>query len=274
MTFFLLQLSALGAQLKDLFHATGGTVVLFTWVQFLKEDALKFLDIRTFLELPSDKHTTQNYSQESLHAALSEPKNNRYTSESGPSDNQSHNVSAPSLDVENPTVSLADGQDPLTSGSSSKESQGAVASEPCKAHQNNSTSHHGSQNEPNSRPNADDQETLNDSNQTPRGETEAKADQSNSFLSLTQSQILLSQLLINDAAQKEKQFATTVFDCGVCFMSLLGSDCVQLPECSHIFCRNCFGHFCKLQITEGNVLGVTCLQADCTATPTPAQVQS
>lgn len=249
-------------------------MVLFTWIQFVKEDALKFLDIHTFLELPSDKHTTQNYSQQSLQAALSEPRNNRYTSESGPSDNQSLNVSAPSLDVENPTVSLADGQDPLTSGSSSKDSKGAVASEPCKARRNNSASHHSSQNDPNSRPNADDQETFNASEQTPREETEAEGDQTQSFLSLTQSQILLSQLLINDAAQKEKQFATTVFDCGVCFLSLLGSDCVQLPECSHIFCRTCFGHFCELQIKEGNVLAVTCLQADCTATPTPAQVQS
>ncbi|TNN53087.1 E3 ubiquitin-protein ligase RNF14 [Liparis tanakae] len=71
------QLSALGAQLTDLYQATGGAVVLFSWVQFLKEDALRFLDIHALFELPSDEHSIQYESQDSLNAALSEPKNNQ-----------------------------------------------------------------------------------------------------------------------------------------------------------------------------------------------------
>lgn len=47
------QLSALSAQLTDLYQATGGAVVLFSWVQFIKEDALRFLGIDSLLELPS-----------------------------------------------------------------------------------------------------------------------------------------------------------------------------------------------------------------------------
>uniref|UniRef100_A0A3Q1JNH1 RBR-type E3 ubiquitin transferase n=1 Tax=Anabas testudineus TaxID=64144 RepID=A0A3Q1JNH1_ANATE len=152
------QLSALTAQLLDLYQALGGTVVLFSWVQFLKEDALTFLDIQNVLELPNDEEPLQT-------------------------------------------------EDEILSG-------------------------------------------------------------------LTPSQILMSQILIYNADQKQKVFDGTVFECSVCFMVFLGSVCVQLSECGHVFCRACLAEFCKVQITEGNVEAVTCPQADCTASPTPAQVKS
>uniref|UniRef100_A0A3P9CSM9 E3 ubiquitin-protein ligase RNF14 n=1 Tax=Maylandia zebra TaxID=106582 RepID=A0A3P9CSM9_9CICH len=41
------QLAALRAHLADLYEATGGAVVLFSWVQFLREDALRFLNIHS-----------------------------------------------------------------------------------------------------------------------------------------------------------------------------------------------------------------------------------
>lgn len=269
------QLSALAAQLTDLYQSTGGAVVLFSWVQFLKEDALRFLEITTILELPSDEDSTQYYSQDTLNAALREPKNNQYTPESGPSDKQSCNVSdpckpdlsEPSLEDEHPIVILTDGQNPSTSDWTSTDSQGDVALDSCKTDQNNSTSHHS-------------QVPLDQSGQGaaslpihPR-ESPQNEDHTLSGLSLTPSQILLSQLLIYDAAQHRKVFATTMFDCGVCFIGQLGSECVQLPECGHIFCQTCLAQFCKLQIKEGDVQGVTCPQADCNATPTPAQVKS
>lgn len=318
-------------------------MVLFTWVQFLKEDALSFLEIHTLLELPSGEHGTQD----SLHAALPEAKTSHHTPDSGATDKQSCNISdpcepdlsAPSLEAEHPIEILADGQNPSTSDRSNTDTP------------NNATSHNSkvSQNSPNSGLNTGHQKTFNGSNQTSDTReaeqtlqtSEFKADYQNdlssaagkskptlpfaqsnqagqedffneeaslllpasssgpvdesdrgaaslpinprdspqsedqmfSGLSLTPSQTLLSQILIYDAAQQQKQFAITVFECGVCFTGCLGSDCVQLPECGHIFCRTCLGQFCKLQITEGNVRGVTCLQADCPATPTPAQVQ-
>uniref|UniRef100_A0A8C9YXD4 RBR-type E3 ubiquitin transferase n=1 Tax=Sander lucioperca TaxID=283035 RepID=A0A8C9YXD4_SANLU len=173
------QLSALSAQLTDLYRATAGAVVLFSWVQFLKEDALRFLDIHTLLELPSDEHSTH-----------------------------------------------------------STDSQGAVALI---------------------------QNTSNDSHHIAQASDVREAEQT-----LQTSEF---KLLIYNATQKQKAFATTVFDCGVCFMGWLGSDCVQLSECGHIFCQACLAEFCKLQITEGNIRAVTCPEADCSATPTPAQVK-
>uniref|UniRef100_G3NS59 RBR-type E3 ubiquitin transferase n=1 Tax=Gasterosteus aculeatus TaxID=69293 RepID=G3NS59_GASAC len=183
------QLSALAAQLTDLYQATGGAVVLFSWVQFLKEDTLRFLDVHSVLELPSDEPGTLYDGQDSINAPLSE------VAASSEVPSTSDRGVADSMEAERTL---------RTSG-------------------NNDT--------------------------------------------------LLSQLLIWNAARTQRAFSATVFDCGVCLAGFLGSDCVQLPECGHIFCRACLAKFCELRITEGNVKGVTCPEADCAATPTPAQVR-
>lgn len=254
----LLQLSALSAQLTDLYQATGGAVVLFSWVQFIKEDALRFLGIDSLLELPSGEHSTLNCSQDSLDVALSEPKNNKHTPATGPTDTQSLDLSALSLEAEQ-TLQTSEIKADCQDDQSKQIKQEDFLNE-------------GSVLLPSSSSGPPDK-TEQGAASLPR-ESPPNGDQTLSGFSLTPSQALLSQILIYDAAQQQKQFATTVFDCGVCFQGLLGLDCVQLPECGHIFCRACLSQFCKLQITEGSVQGVTCPEADCKAAPTPAQVQS
>ncbi|XP_034385160.1 E3 ubiquitin-protein ligase RNF14-like [Cyclopterus lumpus] len=300
-----MQLSALGAQLIDLYQATGGAVVLFSWVQFLKEDALRFLDIHALLELPSDEHSTQYDSLDSLNAALSEPKNNQ---QSGPTYRQDCNavdlwkadLSAPSLEVEHPTGILADGQDPSTSDWRNTDLREAERTLHASEFKNDLSTVAGkSKRLPSASSDQSVQEdVLNDGDVSaplllppgssdPLGpskqgaaflpihprESPQNEGQTRAGLSLTPSQALLSQLLIYNAAQTQKAFSATVFDCGVCFVGLLGSDCVQLPECGHIFCKVCLTKFCTLQITEGNIKAVSCPEADCSATPTPSQVK-
>ncbi|XP_031725540.1 E3 ubiquitin-protein ligase RNF14-like [Anarrhichthys ocellatus] len=306
------QLSVLGAQLTSLYQAMGGAVVLFTWVQFLKEDALRFLDIHTLLELPSDEPSTQYDSQDSGNAALSEPKNNQHIPKSGATYSQSRAVldlcklelSAPSLEVEHPIGILADGQDPSTSDWSSTDPREAEQTLPTSEfqpdYQNDLSSVAGKSKHPPfaSSDQSGQEDFLNDGDvsaslllppgssdpldQSEQGaaslpicprESPQNEDRARSGLSLTPSQTLLSQLLIHNATQTQKAFLAKVFDCGVCFVSFLGSDCVHLPECGHIFCKACLTKFCTLQITEGNVKGVTCPEADCSATPTPSQVK-
>ncbi|KAK9519659.1 hypothetical protein VZT92_022371 [Zoarces viviparus] len=306
------QLSALGAQLTSLYQATGGAVVLFTWVQFLKEDALRFLDIHTLLELPSGEPSTQYDSQDSVNAALSEPKNYQHIPKSGATYSQSRAVldlckpdlSAPSLEVEHPIGMHADGHDTLTSDWSStdpREAEQTLQTSEFKAdYQNDLSSVAGkSKHLPFASSDQSGQEDfLNDGDvsaslllppgssdpldQSEQGaaslpirprESPQNEDQARSGLSLTPSQTLLSQLLIHNATQTQKAFLATVFDCGVCLVSFLGSDCVHLPECGHISCKACLTKFCTLQITEGNIKGVTCPEADCPATPTPSQVK-
>uniref|UniRef100_A0A3Q3A6G8 RBR-type E3 ubiquitin transferase n=1 Tax=Kryptolebias marmoratus TaxID=37003 RepID=A0A3Q3A6G8_KRYMA len=168
------QLGSLSAQLIDLYQATEGSVVLFSWIQFLREDALKLLNIHSLLELPSDQPSTMSEKQD-----------------------------------------------------------------------------------------------KQDNSNTPKSEPTDVPE----FVQINRED-LLSQILIYNAEQKQRVFATTVFNCSVCYMDWLGSECVQLYECGHIFCRVCLRDFCKVQITEGNVQGVICPQEGCTVTPTPAQLKN
>ncbi|KAM9385757.1 E3 ubiquitin-protein ligase RNF14-like [Pholidichthys leucotaenia] len=283
------QLSALTAQLCDLYQATGGTVMLFSWIQFLKEDALRFLSIQNLLEIPVDEHNT-------LHPESTDDQR------CGVSDHYRLHIS------ENPSASDGSSRDPWRglgldstqagqNTSTSQQSQSELKS-PSSETIPKQTAHISDVTAPQSSEfsaeqfldkNAASVSSLlpsDSSNQQDPSEHGASfllvhskdppqdEDHTVPGLSLTPSQILLSQILIHDAAQKQKVFATTVFDCGVCFMSWLGSECVHLPECGHIFCRGCLSEFCKVQIAEGNVRGVTCPQGDCTAAPTPAQVKN
>ncbi|XP_077390090.1 E3 ubiquitin-protein ligase RNF14-like [Festucalex cinctus] len=193
------QLAVLGAHLTDLYRATAGDVILFSWVQFLREDALAFLNLNSALELPNEP---------------SAPYDSRGSG--------SENVRPARLpsEVTSPLFSSA------TRGDDAKASE------------------------------------------TP--------DELKPFcgLALSPAQTLLSEILIHDAARAREVFRSTVYDCAVCFVSFLGSDCVRIEECGHVFCRACLAEFCKLRITDGNVRGVSCAQAGCSASPTQAQVAS
>ncbi|CAN9500693.1 unnamed protein product [Ophioblennius macclurei] len=219
------QLAALSAQLIELYQANGGAVILFSWVEFLREEALKFLGIHSELELPSDLGITL----QNIHdAAASQVKNDPQTSDSKPAVVQCGNEQ----DISAPDTVLSSN----SLGQCSPTAEGAASL------------------------------LVEDSSQN--------EGRNSSDPSLTPSPALPAQILSYDVLQKRRVFDSTVFDCGICFLSYLGSDCVQLSKCGHIFCRTCLGEFCKLQITEGNVRKVTCPQADCTATPTPAQVMT
>lgn len=233
-------------------------MVLFTWVQFLQEDALRFLEIHTLLELPSDEQDTQDLS----------------------ADSENSHGTPKTFNQSNPTTEVLDTeQTPQTSelNVENKNDQSSVVGESEPNHLDREeflkkedvpTS---SPLPSNSSGPADDSEQGAASLSVKPKDVHHKQSQIRD-LSLTPSQKLMSQILIYDAAQQQKRFSTTVFECGVCFTSCLGSDCVQLLDCGHIFCRACISQFCSVQITEGNVQGVSCPEADCAASPTPAQV--
>lgn len=204
------QLSALSAQLTDIYLATGGAVVLFTWVQFLREDALGFLDVRNLLELQSDQCQAAGH-QPGSHRAPDLSCNATARCEEDISAPQDLSASAPAYRPSR------NGSLPNSPGGSSQPTSAPL---------------------------------------------------------LPPSQRLLAQILVHDATRRQKRFASTAFECGVCFTTHLGSGCVKLAECGHVFCRACLAEFCKVQITEGNVGGVACPQGGCSSAPTPAQVRA
>ncbi|XP_061593201.1 E3 ubiquitin-protein ligase RNF14-like [Cololabis saira] len=305
------QLASLAAQLSDLYQATGGAVVLFSWIQFLKEDALKFLDIQSQLELPSGEHRTQDNKETEPSAAeggecTSEPTSDRCYDESAlcgtdrwePSTSGSSRTDcqgASALDahrVDQNQFTSVPSQSRLNSDSET-DSPNILSSEtiiekvdeqvydviPVKSLESNDHSSVGdkSNHPPSSQPDPDPKDLSKQeeaSSPVRPSETPPNLDQAFAGLSLTPSQILLSQILIHDASQKQKVFSSTVFDCGVCYVGWLGSASVQLHECGHVFCQACLREFCRVRISEGNIRGVTCPQEGCSATPTPAQVKS
>ncbi|XP_061739858.1 E3 ubiquitin-protein ligase RNF14-like isoform X2 [Nerophis ophidion] len=229
------QLASLGSQLFDLYRATGGEVVLFSWVQFLREDALGFLNIRSLLELPNERSSPYQ-SKDTISASIPETNQIRLTSGSKDAEPCQH----PDNLMDN----------------SHEDSRGDVAPESGKSRK-------------------DSPIPLGEEEACRKGARNASApDQPVFDLPLTPVQALVSEILVHDAAQTHKVFQSTVFDCSVCFLSYLGSECVRIQDCGHVFCQDCLAEFCKLRITEGNVLGVTCAQAGCSALPTPDQVES
>lgn len=254
----LLQLSSLATQLTDIHQASGGSVVLFTWVQFLQEDALRFLGIHSLLELPSDEHDTLDLS----------------------ADSENSHGTPKTFNQSNPTTEVWDTeQTPQTSelNVENKNDQSSVVRES----ESNRLDREGFLNKegvPTSSPLPSNFSCPTDDGEqgaaslSVRPKDVCQKQSQVRDLSLTPSQKLMSQILVYDAAQQQKWFSTTVFECGVCFTSCLGSDCVQLLDCGHIFCRACISQFCSVQITEGNVQGVSCPEADCVANPTPEQV--
>nr|XP_015826569.2 E3 ubiquitin-protein ligase RNF14 isoform X1 [Nothobranchius furzeri] len=299
------QLGLLSAQLADLYEATRGAVVLFSWVQFLREDALKLLDIHSLLELPSDKPSylpdkkSKEDNEPSLAAANNTPKPTDVSYLSGHGSSVSsggnllnHSTSAQSRDSQGASglnSNEADQKDLCSSGTKAHHPEAdatvlQISDFKSDSRKDLSSAADKSEGLPSSESFESRQEGVFNKSEVsqPLSEKEpvrpteisSNNESTSAFLSLTPSQKLMSQILIYNAAQKQKVFATTVFDCGVCYTGWLGSECVQLHECSHVFCRACLGEFCKVQINEGNIRGVTCPHDGCTATPTPAQVRS
>lgn len=216
--------------------------MLFDWVQFLREDALRFLNIDGRLELFSEE-------QHTAHSAVD------------PKIETIHPIVQTCDESDSPTVGKRAEQIPQTSEligrNPNDPSTVAVESE------SQLSSNSASLKDPSG------QEPFSLSFTT---EDVSQNQSQGGHLHLTASQKLMSQILINDAVQLQKRFDTSMFDCEVCFMSCLGSDCLQLPACGHIFCRACISEYFSVQIKEGNVQAVQCPHAGCATTPTQSQV--
>lgn len=221
-----MQLTSVGDHLTDIYQASGGAVVLFDWVQFLREDALRFLNIDGRLEL---------LSEDTLDSAVD-----------------------PKLQTSQAILQTCNGSDSPPVGRSSEQ----VPQTPELIVRN--------QNGPSTVALSSTSAGLKDTSVGDPFSLSVKAE--DAPLHLTASQKLMSQILIHDAVQQRRRFDTSMFDCEVCFMSHLGSDCLQLLACGHIFCRACISEYFSVQIKEGNVQAVQCPYANCTTTPTQAQV--
>ena len=75
--------------------------------------------------------------------------------------------------------------------------------------------------------------------------------------------MVLPALVEYDLEWKEKEFKKTVFECEICFESVLGVDCIQLSNCQHVHCCQCMREHTSAKIHDGQVARVDCPSIDC-----------
>ncbi len=170
------KITALCKRLDELWEKNRGNVVIFTWIQFLKEDTLEFLNIQSPLE-----------------------------------------------------IQTIDGQPQ------------------CESVQNEAVD------------TAVEKSKLQDLDQRAVQEVYHHAD-------------ILTQLLDFNEAQKQKEFDSKFFCCGICFSENLGSNFLSFKECQHVYCKACMKEYFQIQIRDGKVQCLTCPEPECMSMATPAQV--
>ncbi|KAF4524649.1 hypothetical protein B566_EDAN013757 [Ephemera danica] len=77
-----------------------------------------------------------------------------------------------------------------------------------------------------------------------------------------------------DKQQAQVIFARTSQECTVCFSSKPGSDCIKFDACGHIFCCQCIRGYFEVQVRDGNVTSLKCLEDKCNTEASPAQVKA
>lgn len=74
---------------------------------------------------------------------------------------------------------------------------------------------------------------------------------------------LLKLVIDYDTLERERIFNQTYQTCSVCYNEKAGSLLMELYVCKHIFCRECLGEFFSVQLQEGNVKGMVCMDPEC-----------
>ncbi|KAL0267325.1 UNVERIFIED_CONTAM: hypothetical protein PYX00_009624 [Menopon gallinae] len=83
------------------------------------------------------------------------------------------------------------------------------------------------------------------------------------------------KIVINYNAERKKlEFNRTFFTCNICFTTALGIDCTMFENCNHVFCNNCVSSYFTIQINDGAVNQIKCLESKCSSDATPMQVKN
>jgi len=76
--------------------------------------------------------------------------------------------------------------------------------------------------------------------------------------------------LVDIKKKKKKKKENKSMECSVCLDVINEGDFASL-ECQHNFCTNCWSDYLKLNINEGQTIGIMCMQKDCNQT-VPSQI--
>lgn len=73
--------------------------------------------------------------------------------------------------------------------------------------------------------------------------------------------------------RKEAVFEKSNQSCNVCLSLKVGLDCIRFDQCGHTFCKTCIGGYFEVQIRDGNVQSLKCLEDKCDVSALPSQVR-
>ena len=85
---------------------------------------------------------------------------------------------------------------------------------------------------------------------------------------------LLEFLKSYDRQETQKVFEKSAQNCKVCFSDKMGLQCMQFPNCCHVYCKECMKSYFEIQISDGAVNGLDCPEDKCTSQASPAQVNT
>ena len=80
------------------------------------------------------------------------------------------------------------------------------------------------------------------------------------------------ELVLFDKETKRERFNAGTYDCGICLEPKKGSSCYRMRHCGHVFCLQCLQDFYNNAITEGDIVGVRCLDPTCGKGPTAPEL--
>lgn len=76
-------------------------------------------------------------------------------------------------------------------------------------------------------------------------------------------EILVPRILTYNIEQLELNFLNSELFCDLCYEDKLGLEFYRLPDCPHMYCKECLTDYCKMHIKDGTVQQLCCPSKSC-----------
>ncbi|XP_040214175.1 E3 ubiquitin-protein ligase RNF14-like isoform X2 [Rana temporaria] len=251
------QLTLMCQRLDDLWEANRGSVILFAWMQFLKEETLEYLNIKSPYEVQfinNGTHTFMEVEEEAslcIAAAAPEDEASLCNAAAAPEKYASLCNAAAAPEKEAGLCNAA--------AAPEKESGLCIAAAA-----------------------PEEEASLCNAAAAPEKEAslciaaaapEEEAVDRRAIQDVQSVYDLIRHILDFDESQQKKCFDSKQFLCNICFSEKLGCECTYFKDCNHVYCDICLRDYFEIQIRDGQVHALNCPEPECTSVATPAQVK-
>ncbi|XP_077305803.1 E3 ubiquitin-protein ligase RNF14-like isoform X2 [Lithobates pipiens] len=264
------QLTLLCQGLDNLWEENRGSVVLFAWMQFLKEETLDYLNIKSPYEVQftnNGMHTLMEVEEEAslcIAAAAPEEEASLWIAAAAPEEEASLWIAAAAPEEEASLCIAAaapEEEASLCMAAAAPEEEASLCFAAAAPEEEASLCIAAAAPE--------EEASLCIAAAAP----EEEAVDRRAIQDVQSVYDLIRHILDFDESQQKKCFDSKQFLCDICFSEKLGSDCTYFKDCSHVYCDNCLRDYFEIQIRDGQVHALNCPEPKCTSVATPAQVK-